>query len=62
MDAQWHGMLCRAFALVGTTVQVVAKPTNPTFRLAVYEGPNIKRKVGVFLEPGTDIQCVDVCE
>ena len=64
MDAQWHGMLRRARRLVGTTVQVAAKPTHPTFCLPVYEGPNIKRKVVVIepLEPGTDFQCVEVCE
>ena len=62
MDAQWHGMLHRARSLVGTTVQVAAKPSNPEFRLPVYEGPNIKHKVGVSLEPGTDFQCVEVCE
>ena len=60
MDAQWHGMLRRARSLVGTTVQVAAKPSNPEFRFPVYEGPNIKHKVGVSLEPGTDFQCVEV--
>ena len=62
MDARWHAMLRRARSLVGTTVQVAAKPSNPEFRLPVYEGPNIKHKVGVSLEPGTDFQCVEVCE
>ena len=61
--AQWHGMLVRAQQLVGVTVQVAVKPTNSTFCLPIYEGPNINRKLDKYpLLPGSHFRCVEVCE